>query len=396
MGGPLDGVLVCDLTRVLSGPYCTQMLADLGAQVIKVERPGTGDDTRAWGPPFVGGTAAYFMSANRNKQSIAVDLKHPDGLAAVRRLALRADVLVENFRPGTADELGLGYAALSAENPGLIYASISGFGQTGPYRERAGYDAIAQGMGGMMAITGEPDGAPVRAGVAIADIGAGMFAAFGIASALVERARSGRGQQVDCALVDAQVAWMTYAAANFFATGETPRRYGSAHPSIVPYQAVAVGDGFIMLAVGNDAIWRRFCAAIGEPELAANVAYATNPDRVAHREELLAHLDRRLRQRGMAQWLEAFERVGVPAGPIYTMPQVVADPQVQAREMVVALPHPEAGQVRVTGNPVKLSRTPGAVRSAPPLLGQHTDEVLTFLGYGREEVARLRAAGAVQ
>ncbi len=396
MGGPLDGVLVCDLTRVLSGPYCTQMLADLGAQVIKVERPGTGDDTRAWGPPFVGGTAAYFMSANRNKQSIAVDLKHPDGLAAVRRLALRADVLVENFRPGTADELGLGYAALSAENPGLIYASISGFGQTGPYRERAGYDAIAQGMGGMMAITGEPDGAPVRAGVAIADIGAGMFAAFGIASALVERARSGRGQQVDCALVDAQVAWMTYAAANFFATGETPRRYGSAHPSIVPYQAVAVGDGFIMLAVGNDAIWRRFCAAIGEPELAANVAYATNPDRVAHREELLAHLDRRLRQRGMAQWLEAFERAGVPAGPIYTMPQVVADPQVQAREMVVALPHPEAGQVRVTGNPVKLSRTPGAVRSAPPLLGQHTDEVLTFLGYGREEVARLRAAGAVQ
>lgn len=396
MGGPLDGVLVCDLTRVLSGPYCTQMLADLGAQVIKVERPGTGDDTRAWGPPFVGGTAAYFMSANRNKQSIAVDLKHPDGLAAVRRLALRADVLVENFRPGTADELGLGYAALSAENPGLIYASISGFGQTGPYRERAGYDAIAQGMGGMMAITGEPDGAPVRAGVAIADIGAGMFAAFGIASALVERARSGRGQQVDCALVDAQVAWMTYAAANFFATGETPRRYGSAHPSIVPYQAVAVGDGFIMLAVGNDAIWRRFCAAIGEPELAANVAYATNPDRVAHREELLAHLDRRLRQRGMAQWLEAFERAGVPAGPIYTMPQVVADPQVQAREMVVALPHPEAGQVRVTGNPVKLSRTPGAVRSAPPLLGQHTDEVLAFLGYGREEVARLRAAGAVQ
>jgi len=393
--GPLHGILVCDLTRVLSGPYCTQMLADLGARVIKVERPGAGDDTRAWGPPFVGSTAAYFMSANRNKESIAVDLKHADGLAVVRRLALRADVLVENFRPGTADELGLGYAALSAENPGLVYASISGFGQTGPYRERAGYDAIAQGMGGMMAITGDPAGAPVRAGVAIADIGAGMFAAFGIASALFERSRSGRGQQVDCSLVDAQVAWMTYAAANYFATGETPKRYGSAHPSIVPYQAVAVADGFIMLAVGNDAIWRRFCAALGEPELATDPRYATNPDRVARRDEILAYLDVRLRRRGMAEWLLAFEQAGVPAGPINTMPQVVADPQVQAREMVVELPHPEAGRVRVTGNPVKLSRTPGEVRSAPPLLGQHTDQVLAFLGYGAEEIARLRAEAAV-
>jgi crotonobetainyl-CoA:carnitine CoA-transferase CaiB-like acyl-CoA transferase len=395
VSGPLAGILVCDLTRVLSGPYCTQMLSDLGARVIKVERPGTGDDTRAWGPPWVGGTAAYFMSANRNKESIAVDLKHPDGLAVVRRLAARADVLVENFRPGTADELGLGYETLRRENPRLIYASISGFGQTGPYRERPGYDAIAQGMGGMMAITGEPDGPPVRAGVAIADIGAGMWAAFGIVAALYHRERSGRGQYVDCALLDGQVAWMTYAAANYFATGETPRRYGSAHPSIVPYQAVAVADGYIMLAVGNDAIWRRFCAALGEPELAEHPSYRTNPDRVAHREDLLAYLDPRLRRRTMAEWLEAFERAGVPAGPIYTMPQVFADPQVQAREMVVELPHPTAGTVRVTGNPVKLSETPGAVRTAPPLLGQHTDAVLAFLGYDAEAIAALRAAGAV-
>jgi crotonobetainyl-CoA:carnitine CoA-transferase CaiB-like acyl-CoA transferase len=393
--GPLEGLLVLDLSRILSGPYCTQILGDLGARVIKVERPGAGDDTRRWGPPWVGSSAAYFQSANRNKESVALDLKTASGREAALRLARRADVAVENFRPGTAEALGLGYARLAEENPRLIYASISGFGQTGPYRELPGYDAIAQGMGGMMAITGEPEGAPVRAGVAIADIGAGMWAAIGILAALRAREATGRGQYVDVSLVDGQIAWLTYVASNYFATGELPRRLGSAHPNIVPYQAMPAADGFIMLAVGNDDLWRRFCAAIDWPELADDPRYATNPDRVGNRDRLLPQLEARLRTRGMSDWLERFRRAGVPAGPIHDMARIESDPQVQAREMVVSLPHPEVGEVRLTGIPVKLSATPGAVRSAPPLLGQHTDAVLAEIGYTPEEIAAMRARGDV-
>ncbi|GAA2202622.1 CaiB/BaiF CoA-transferase family protein [Sinomonas flava] len=392
--GPLRDLVVLDLSRILSGPFATMTLADLGADVIKVEQPGQGDDTRQWGPPFHGGQAAYYLSVNRNKRSLAVDLKSPEGLDAVRRLAREADVVVENFRPGTAARLGLGYEELAAGNPGLVYASISGYGQTGPDAGRAGYDAIAQARSGIMSVTGEPDGPPVRVGISSADLIAGTWAVIGILAALHEKERTGHGQWVDISLLDGSVAWLTYVASGYFASGETPRRYGSAHPTIAPYQAFPTADGHLMLAVGNDGLWRRFAEAVGRPDLAGDPRFATNPLRVEHRGELIPLLEEVLAAETTGTWVERLDAAGVPAGPIQTVPEALSDPQVLARGMVAELDHP-AGALRTLACPIRLTRTPPSVRTPPPGLGEHSDAVLAAAGYSRSDIERLRAAGTV-
>ncbi|MBA3643786.1 MAG: CoA transferase [Chloroflexia bacterium] len=395
MAAALDGIRVLDLSRILSGPYCTMVLGDFGATVIKVERPGTGDDTRQWGPPFLDGESAYYLSINRNKQSITVDLGQAKGREIIYALARISDVVVENFRPGTADRIGVGYERLRQENPELVYCSISGFGQDGPYRDRPGYDALAQAMSGMMSITGEPDGPPTKHGMSIADIGAGMWAALAIVTALLVRERTGQGQYLDISLLDAQLSWLTYTAGSFFATGENPARFGSAHPSIVPYQPFATGDGYLMLAIGNDRLWQQFCAVAGSPDLAAEPGFATSAERVVNREAVIGRVAAIMRQRSTAEWMEMLERAGIPSGPINTIPQALTDPHVVAREMVVAVDHPSAGVISLTGIPAKFSATPGTVRSAPPLLGQHTDEILHSLGFAESTIRELRAEGVV-
>ena len=391
---PLEDLLVVDLSRALAGPYCSMMLADLGARVVKVESPDGGDDTRGWGPPFYDGESAYFLSINRNKQSLALNLKDPRGRDLVLRLIGRADVLVENFRPGAMDRLGLGYAAVRESAPRLVYCSISGFGQTGPYRERAAYDLIVQGMGGIMGITGEPDGAPMRVGVAIADICAGMFAAYGILAALRVRERTGKGQWVDASMLDGQVAWMTYMAANYFATGDNPPRVGSAHLNLVPYQPFRTRDGFVNVAVGSEGLWLKFCEAVEIP-IAADRRFATNADRVRNREVLLDLLMPVFARRTTAEWVERLLGAGVPAGPIYRMNEVMEDPQVHHREMVVEVEHPRAGRIRVNGVPVKFSETPGGVVTPPPMLGEHTEAVLRELGCEAGEIAALGRDGVI-
>ncbi len=394
--GPLKGLVVLDLSRILSGPFATMTLADLGAEVIKIEQPGLGDDTRHWGPPFQGTEAAYFLSVNRNKKSLAVDLKNPQGLEAVKRLAEKADVVVENFRPGTAARLGLGYEDLSKYNPGLIYASISGYGQTGPESQRAGYDAIAQARSGIMSVTGESDGPPVRVGNSASDLIAGSWAVIGVLSALQERNRTGQGQWVDISLLDGSISWLTYLANGYLASGKIPQRYGSAHPTIAPYQAFATFDGFVMLAVGNDALWRRFTNAIGRPELTDDPRFATNPLRVTNRAELVPLVQEIMAQATTDEWTTLFDEAGIPAGPIQTVDQALEDPQVLARGMITDLDHPEAGSLKVVSCPVKLNRTPASVRTAPPLLGQHTAEVLTAAGYDEDSIQDMRSTGAIQ
>ena len=394
--GPLKDLLVLDLSRILSGPFATMTLADLGADVIKIEQPGSGDDTRQWGPPFQGEEAAYFLSVNRNKRSLAVDLKSPEGLEVVRELARRADIVVENFRPGTAARLGLGYEELSKDNPGLVYASISGYGQTGPDALRPGYDAIAQARSGIMSVTGETDGPPVRVGVSSADLVAGMWATIGVLAALHEKQRTGQGQWVDISLLDGSVSWLTYVSSGYFASGEVPRRYGSAHPTIAPYQAFATADGFVMVAVGNDGLWRRFAAELGDAPLAADPRYASNPSRVAHREELIPAIEAIMRTRTTEDWVLALDEAGVPVGPIQTVDQALVDPQVLARGMVAELDHPTAGPMKVVGCPVRLTRTPASVRTAPPVLGQDTDQVLASLGLDTDRIQALHSSGAVQ
>jgi len=391
---PLEDLLVVDLTRALAGPYCTMMLADLGARVIKVESPEGGDDTRGWGPPFLEGESAYFLSVNRNKESVALNLKHPRGVEVLHRLLERADVLVENFRPGVMERLGLDYPRLRDRYPRLVYCSISGFGQSGPYREKPAYDLILQGMGGLMGITGEEGGPPVKVGVAVADICAGMFAAFGILAALRVRDRTGQGQWVDAALLDGQVAWLTYAAANYFATGQNPPRMGSAHPNLCPYQAFRTQDGYLNVAVGSEAIWRRFCDVV-DPQLAEDPRFRTNADRVRHRAELIPLLEARFRHRTTREWTQILDAAGVPNGPLYTVGEVFEDPQTLHRQMRVEVEHPRAGRITVTGVPVKFSQTPGSVRMPPPLLGQHTRAVLRELGYTEEEAETLHRQGAV-
>ena len=394
--GALAGLTVLDLTRVLSGPYCTMMLADMGARVIKVERPGGGDDTRAWGPPFQSGESAYFLSVNRNKESVTLDLKHPDGRRVLDALIDRADVLAENFRPGALDRMGLSYADLSRRRPDLVYCSISGFGQSGPRRREPGYDAVMQGEGGLMSITGAEDGPAYRLGVAIVDVVSGMFAAYGVAVALLARERTGRGQLVDVGMLDAAAAVLTYQAGSYFATGRAPGRLGNRHPSIAPYESLEAADGELVVAAGNDQLWRALCGVLGLGALADDPRFRTNADRVAARGALRPLLVERLRTRPVADWLTQLKAAGVPCGGVRDLEQVFSDPQIVERAMVVALDHPIAGAIRQLGVPVKLSGTPGAVRTPPPALGQHTDAVLRGdLGIDPEEIARLRAAGAI-
>ena len=394
--GSLDGVTVVDLTRVLSGPYCTMLLADMGARVIKIEQPNRGDDTRAWGPPFIGTEAAYFLSINRNKESFTLNVKDARARALLGRLLDRADVLVENFRPGTMKRLGLDYEAVAARSPRLVYCSISGFGQHGPRRDEPGYDAVVQAEGGLMSITGDADGPPFRLGVAVSDIVTGMFAAQGILGALFAREQTGRGQYVDVAMLDSTAALLTYQAANYFATGTAPGRLGNRHPTIVPYETFAAADSELVLAVGNDDLWRRFCRVAELGALATDPRFATNADRVAHYAELKPLLDDRLRMRPRAEWIAALTADGVPCGSVRNVEQVLQDPQLQDREMIAAVEHPSVGSVRVLGTPVKLSDTPATIRTAPPALGQHTDAILrTELGVNDAEIESLRATGVI-
>ena len=399
---PLDGITVLDLTRVLSGPYCTMLLADMGARVIKVEQPGKGDDTRAWGPPFLypsaqkpragdpdeKGESAYFLSVNRNKESVTIDFKRPDGRALLEQLIARADVLVENFRPGTLAKLGLDYQTLSKQYGRLVYCSISGFGHTGPRWKQPGYDAIMQAEGGLMSITGTADRPPVRLGVAIVDIVSGMFAAYGIAMALLARERSGKGQEVDLAMLDATVALLTYQAGNYFASGKLPARLGNRHPSIVPYETFTASDGDFVLAVGNDEQWRKFCAVAG---LAEDEQFATNRQRVSGYESLRPRIADRLRERTREHWIDRLTGAGVPCGSVRNFDELFADPQLDAREMIAIVEHATIGPLKALGVPIKLSDTPGAVRTPPPTLGQHTDAVLRHdLGLDADAIADLR------
>ena len=394
--GPLEGLTVLDLTHVLSGPYCTMMLADMGARVIKIERPGLGDDTRAWGPPFVNGESAYFLSVNRNKESVTLDFKMPDGRRVLDALIARADVLVENFRPGTLARLGLGFDTVHERHPRLVYVSVSGFGQTGPRRQEPGYDAVIQAEGGLVSITGGADGPGYRLGVAIADITAGMFAAYGVAVAVLARERTGRGQLVDVGLFDSVTALLTYQAGIHFATGAVPQRMGNRHPTIAPYETFAAADGEFVLAVGNDALWLKFCAVAGQSDLATDPRFATNRSRVTAYDELRPLLERVLCTRPRHAWIEELTAAGIPCGAVRDLDRVLSDPQLDARDMVVELEHPVAGAIRVLGVPVKLSESAGAVRTSPPSLGQHTDHVLQdLLGLDESARTRLREAGAI-
>jgi crotonobetainyl-CoA:carnitine CoA-transferase CaiB-like acyl-CoA transferase len=394
--GPLAGIRVLDLTRALAGPFATMILGDLGADVIKLEDTWHGDDTRRWGPPFQGDDASYFLSINRNKRGLSVNLKDLQGRQVAQRLAMATDVMLENFRPGTAARLGLGYQELSERNPRLIYASISGYGQTGPSAPLPGYDAVAQAISGMMSVTGEADGEPVRSGTSLADVGAGMYAVIGILAALHARESTGRGQQVDIALLDGQLSWLTYVAGKYFATGLTPGRFGSAHESVAPYQVFPTADEPLMVAVGSDGLWRRFTAATGLDELTDDPRYATNPARVSHRDTLVPAITKALAARGCVEWADLLNAAGVPAGPVNTVPAALEQPQVAAREMVVEVEHPVAGTLKMLGSPLKLSGQPVSFRHPPPTLGQHTDQVLAEAGYTAAEIAGLRDAGIVR
>ena len=405
MTGPLHGLRVFDLTRILAGPTCTQILGDLGADVIKVERPGAGDDTRRFAPPFLkdsagteSGESAYFASSNRNKRSITLDLTAAEGQDLARRLIAHCDILVENFKHGGLAKYGLGYEQLEADNPGLVYCSITGFGQTGPYASKPGYDVLIQGMGGFMSITGEPEGAPQKAGIPIADLMAGMYAAVAINAALRHRETTGAGQYIDIGMLDTQVAMLTIQGLNYLATGQAPARLGNAHPNIVPYQTFATADGDITLAVGNDGQFQRFCAFAGVPELAEDERFRSNGDRVRHRAELTALLTPVVAAQPSRYWIEGLEAHNVSCGPINTIEQAFADPQIEARGMRIEMPHPALGgdPAPLIASPIRMSETPASYRRAPPMLGQHTDEVLSeLLGLGAAEIEALRGRGVI-
>ena len=403
----LEGIRVLDLTRVLAGPWATQNLADFGAEVIKVERPGHGDDTRKWGPPFLRdregrdtADAAYYLACNRGKKSITLDFTRPEGRDLARALAAKSDVVVENFKVGDLARHGLDYAALSPAHPRLVYCSITGFGQDGPYRDRPGYDFMIQGLGGLMSVTGErddlPGGGPQKVGVAVSDLFTGMYATTAILAALLERDRSGRGQHIDLALLDVQVAMLANLSSSFFVSGRPPARMGNAHQNIVPYHVFRASDEFLIVAVGNDGQFAAFCRVLGVPEWAADPRFATNPQRVRNRSLMVGMISERLATRPARAWLAELEAAGVPCGPINDLGQVFADSQVRHRRMQVAAPHPAAGEVTMVANPIKFSGTPIAHDRAPPLLGEHTEEVLhAVLGLDGAAIAKLRASGAV-
>ena len=403
MAGPLEGIRVLDLSRILAGPWASQMLADLGAEVIKVERPGCGDDTRGWGPPYMpdaegesNGEAAYFHGANRGKLSVCIDMARPEGQGLIRELAAQSDVLIENFKVGGLEKYSLDYDSLRQVNARLVYCSITGFGQTGPYAARAGYDFMIQAMGGMMSVTGEADGQPMKIGVALADVLTGLYAANAIQAALIHQRATGQGQYIDMALLDVQVATLANQAMNYLASGVNPKRLGNAHPNIVPYQAFETTDGYIILAVGNDAQFERFCELAGRSELAADERFRCNSDRVRHRQALVPEVVSIMQQRSSSDWLEALNARGIPCGPINNLDQVFADPQVRHRGLELELEHPTAGSVASVANPIRLSQTPIEYERAPPLLGQHTDEVLAgVLELDAETIASLRSGDII-
>ncbi len=405
MSGPLHGLRIFDLTRILAGPTCTQILGDLGADVIKVEQPGKGDDTRHFAPPYLRdgagnetGESAYFASSNRNKRSITLDLANPEGQDLARRLIAKSDVLAENFKTGGLKKYGLGYEQLKDEFPGLVYCSITGFGQTGPYAERPGYDVLIQAMGGIMSTTGEPDGEPQKSAVPIADLMAGMYAAVSINAALRHREVTGQGQFIDIGMLDTQVATMSILGLNYLATGTPPPRLGNAHPNIVPYESFPTADGNIIIAAANDEQFQRLCAFAGHPELAGDEKFKTNAQRVRNRDELIPKLRQIIAEKPSKHWLDGLEANNVSSGPINDLEQVFNDPQVKARGMELEMPHPATGDapVRLIASPIRMSATSTDYRHAPPMLGQHTEEVLKeLLDLGPDEIAGLRGRGVI-
>ncbi|MFN0070377.1 MAG: CaiB/BaiF CoA transferase family protein [Chloroflexota bacterium] len=393
---PLQGIRVLDFSRILAGPYCTMVLADMGAEVIKIERPGTGDETRAWGPPFVGGESAYFLCVNRNKKSVVVDLSQPEGRQIIHDLASRSDVLVENFRPGAMEKLGLGYDQLRAINPRLVYCAISGFGRSGPDRDRAGVDVIVEGVGGLMSITGEPGGPPVKVGVAIIDVATALHAHGAIIAALFERERTGNGRRLDFSLLEVQIATLINIGSDYLIGGVVPQRWGSAHTSIVPYQAFEASDGYVVVGAVNESLWHRFCAAVEQPHLAHDPRFATNQLRGEHRVELLKLLQPIFHGRPRADWLDRFRSQGIPCGPINMLDEVYEDPQVQHLGIVQEIDHPSAGRIKLAGSPIRADDQQLRIRLPPPRLGEHTEAVLMHdLGYEIERIEQLAKAGVI-
>lgn len=396
--GPLKGLRVLDLTRVLAGPTCTQMLGDLGAEIIKIEKPDSGDDTRGFAPPFWPETqeSAYFLGVNRNKQSVTVDIAKPEGQAIIHKLLEHCDILAENFKVGALAKYGLGYGQLKAKYPRLIYCSITGFGQTGPYAPRPGYDALIQAMGGIMSLTGEPNGSPQKAGVPVADLFAGLYGCIGILAAVNHRHASGEGQQIDIGMLDTHVAWLANQGMNYLATGKNPPRLGNQHPNISPYQEYPTQDGYLILAIGNDPTFERFCKNFGLDDLPSDPRFATNASRVANRDLVTQTLTPVLKSRTTSAWVEALEALKIGCGPINTLKDVFADPHVIARDMVVKMQHKSGQEIEVIANPVKLSATPPDYRSPPPVLGEHSEHVLGgLLGMSSAEIAALREKGIV-
>ncbi|MBM3942421.1 MAG: CoA transferase [SAR202 cluster bacterium] len=394
MPSALQNIKVVDLTRTLAGPFCTMLLGDMGADVVKIEEPGHGDETRAW-TPFWNGESAQFLSFNRNKRSLSLNLKEPAAVDIVLALARQGDVFIESFRAGALERMGLGFEAVRAVNPGIVYCTISGFGRTGPMAEMPGYDLIIQGYSGLMSLTGEADGLPLRVGFSLVDLFTGMMAYGSIVTALYHRQQTGQGQWIDASLLDGQVAAMSYHATSYFATGRVPHRMGSGHPGLVPYQTFSASDGYFILGCANQGLWERMCRGIGHPELMADPRFKTNDDRVAHRAECVAALSQIFQDKPMSHWVEAITAAGVPCGPINRVSDVVADAQVLARNMITPVPHPKVPDLRVPGSPLKLTETPPALQRPPPLLGQHNHEVLAELGYTPEQVGELERQGVI-